>query len=346
MPAMSLPRSLATAALGAALATSTALQARAQSQALSFTGGVLLNPKIGFGNLGALGPASGVGPATGGTFNRTYANGFNRVDEEGNKEGRTGFWGYEVNTQISGDTLVLSSPGGATAVAISDAGDLAFPSGNLEYRGSMGSLGRAHWGLLLSVGYQNIGAEASGSWITDASVIEDRFSLGGLTPSDLPPAPYAGTSSTKTPRIGSNPDRSFRTLPGARQLSGNWEFDADLIPISGGLYTEAQLFGRLNAIAGAGVFVAFVNAEFRINERSTLAGEPTVTTRLADGTNDVIYGGFVQLGLDWALWEEASLVASARWQPCADFDHSVAGREVNVDFLSAIAIHIGFAMRF
>lgn len=343
---MSLPRSLTSAALGTVLTAATALPVLAQSQALSFTGGILLNPKIGFGNLGALGPATGIGPATGGNFNRTYANGFNRVDNEGNQEGRTGFWGYEVNTQISGDTLVLSSPGGATAVAVSDAGNLAYPSGNLEYRGSMGSLGRAHWGLLLSVGYQNIGAETSGSWITDASVIEDRFSLGGLTPADLPPAPYAGTSSTKTPRIGSTPDRSFRTLPGARQLSGTWEFDADLIPISGGLYAETQIVGRLNAIAAAGVFVAFVNADLRFREQSTLAGQPTVTTQAGEGTNDVIYGGFAQLGLDWALWENASLVASARWQPCDDFNHSVAGREVNVDFLSAIAIHIGFAMRF
>lgn len=334
------------AAVGASVLAAATHPVHAQSQVLSFTGGVLLNPEISFKGLGMLPPSSTAGPAAGNAVNRTYANGFNRVDDTGNADGHTGNWGYEVNTQISGNALVLSAPGGAASVSISEAGDFAYPSGNLEYRGSMGTLGSAGWGILLSIGYQNISAETSGSYITDATVIEDRFALDGLTASDLPPAPYAGSASTKTPRIGSLPDRSFRTLPGARQLDGRWEFDADLIPISGGVYLETQLAGRLNAIAAAGVFVAFVNADLRIHERSTLVGEPTLTTRTGEGSNDVIYGGFVQLGLDWALWENASLVASARWQPSENFNHSVAGREVNVDFASAVAVHLGFALRF
>lgn len=337
-------RWFATVTLGtAALA---GLRVHAQSQSLAFTGGVLLNPRISFHNLGPLGPSSAAGPATGAAVNRTYDDGYNRVDADGNKENATGNWGYSNAGQLGRDHLVMSAPGGAAPLNFDDAGDFLSPAGNLEYRGSMGALGNSDWGILLSIGYQSLSADRSGTYLTDAYQLHDSYGLNGLATADLPAPGYAGTSSSKSPRIGSVPTRSLGTLPGGRTLSGNWDFSADLIPIGGGLYVESQLLGRLNGIAAAGVFAAFVNADLRFTERSTVGTLPTVTTRGGEGSNDVIYGGFVQLGLDWALWENASLVASARWQPAQEFNHSVAGREASVDFLTAMAVHLGFSLRF
>lgn len=340
---MNLPRSLQLA-IGTAWLGS--LAAHGQSQSLAFTGGVLLNPQVNFRNLGRFDASTAAGPATGAAVNRTYTDGFNRVDAGGNREGDTGNWGYLNASQISGDQMVMTAPGGATTVSLHDTGDFVNPSANLEYRGSLGSIGSSAWGLLIDVGYQSVGGRASGTFTTDYSVIEDRFALQGLTAADLPPAPYAGTPNTKSPRIGAEPSRTYRVTPGGRLLSGEWRLDADLIPVSGGLYWESQLVGRLNAIVSAGVFVAFVNADLRFTEHSTFAGRPTVTTQAGEGTNDVIYGGFAELGLDWALWENASLVIGARWQPAQDFNHSVAGREASVDFSTAVAIHAGFSLRF
>ena len=62
-----------------------------------------------FRNLGGFASASRPGPATGSNVDRTYDNGFNKVDVSGNAGGQTWFWGYNDASQIVGDTVVMSS---------------------------------------------------------------------------------------------------------------------------------------------------------------------------------------------------------------------------------------------
>lgn len=342
LPSFRLPAAVAVAVASLALAG----DARGQSQSLAFTGGALLNTQVNFRNLGSWPALANPGPATGGAVDRTYDNGYNRVDAGGNPDGTTVHWGYLDAGQIVGNHLVLSAGSTSATASIDDAANFIEPSGNLEYRGSMGGLGSADWGILLGIGYQTIGAEAEGTFAGDARIIDDSFSLLGASPDLLPAAPYSGGPESAGPRIGSVPSRSFRELPGRRLLTGYWELEANVIPITGGLYLETQLVGRLNGIVSAGVLAMFINADLKFSETSTIGTGPAVTTRAGDGTNDFLLGGFAQLGLDWALWENASLVAGARWQPTERFSHSVSGREAEIDFTTAFAVHAGFSMRF
>ncbi len=319
---------------------------QAQSQSLAFTGGVLLNPRINFRNLGAIPPSAAAGPATGSAVNRTYDNGFNRVDASGNREQATANWGYQDGTQLVGDTLALSADGGSAAAEIEDAGDFLNPSGNLEYRGSLGPVGSSDWGILLGIGYQTVGASESRTLTTDTWLQRDAYSLNGLTATDLPAAPYAGSADLKTPRIGSVPARTLSAVTGGRLLTGHWELEAEMIPFTGGVYLESQILGRLNTVISAGILAVIINADLKYEEQSTVGNAATVVSRGSDGTNDFVFGGFVQAGLDWALWEDASLVASARWQPTEHFSHSSAGREAEIDSTLAFSVHAGFSMRF
>ena len=331
----------------ALVALALAPSAPGQSQSLSFVGGVLLNAKTSFGNLGAHPASAKPGAPTGGAVDRTYDDGFNRVDASGNERNTTVYYGYRNDGQVGAENLVLSASSAPGNVAFSDVGEFILPSGFLEYRGSLGPLGKKlDWGMVLGVGYQTAGGEESGTVVTDADRLEDRFSLNGFPPRDFPAAPYNGTATGDVPRIGSVPSRTQGTAPGARVLSGTWELDTDLIPITGGFYLEGQLAGSLNGIVSAGVLAMIVNADFQYREVSTMAGLPPVTTQGGEGAEPVLFGGFVQLGLDWALWEKASLVASARWQPTESFDHSVDGRTAEIDFTAAFAVHAGFAFRF
>lgn len=318
----------------------------AQNQSLAFTGGVLLNTSVNFRGLGRHTTSAQPGPATGGAVNRTYDNGYNRIDATGNADDTTVNYGYRSASQVGAFGVVMTSASADGSVSVDDVGSFLEPSANLEYRGSLGSWGESDWGVLLGVGYQTVNQDVADTFLTDASLIEDTFSLGNAGREDLPPAPYNGTATGEVPRIGSNPNRSLRTAPGSRLLSGNWKFTSELIPVTGGLYLEFQLAGRLNAIVSAGMLAAFVNAELRYQETSTIGALPSVHDDGADGTNDFILGGFAQLGVDWALWENASLVAGARWQPTETFSHSVEGRTVELDFTSAFAVHAGFSIRF
>lgn len=321
--------------------------ARAQTQSLAFTGGVLLNTKVNFRNLGAHQTAAQPGAATGGQVNRTYDDGYNKVDATGNLGNTTGNWGYRRSDQFhrSGDIVLSRGTADGTA-EMPDVGSFIQPSGNLEYRGSLGPIGSSDWGILLGVGYQAVSAEEAGTFITDATLVEDAFSTGDLPPGLVPPPPYSGTANTAAPRIGSVPARTQRTVVGGRTVTGTYDFDADLIPITGGIYFETQLAGRLNAIVSAGILAMYVNAELRYQETSTIGSLPPVYSAGADGGEEFIIGGFAQLGIDWALWEKASIFASARWQPAETYGHSVNGREAEIDFMAAFAVHAGISFRF
>ncbi len=344
-PAGRLPR-FASAAGAALVAWGSVSDVSAQNQSLAFTGGVLLNTSVNFRNLGLHASTSQPGPATGGAVNRSYDNGYNRVDATGNDGDSTVNYGYRSTSQLGADGLALTSASADGTVAVDDVGDFIEPSGNLEYRGSLGSIGASDWGILLGIGYQTVNGDVSGSFVTDAALTEDRFDLGGVGREDMPAAPYVGTADGTAPRIGSIPTRNLRSASGGRVLMGNWKFMSELIPITGGLYLETQLAGRLNAVVSAGMLAMYVNAEIRYQETSTIGVLPPAESDGADGTNDFVLGGFVQLGLDWALWETVSIVAGARWQPTETFSHSVSGRTAELDFTNAFAVHAGFSIRF
>lgn len=341
------PRAWLAALTGMGIVGGVASTAWGQAQSLSFTAGVLLNSKVSFHGLGAHAASSQPGPLAGGAVDRVYDDGFVKVDGQGNPQDTTVNWGYQSAEQVRGERLYLTSRSAAGDTSIEDSGDFLAPSANLEYRGSLGSLGESDWGVVLGLGYASLGAKESGTFATAVNVVEDSYSLGNTSLADLPAAPYSGDPSSSGPSITSVPRRTAMVLPGARLLTGRWAFDADLFPVTGGLYYETQLAGRLNGIVSAGALAMFVNSRFEFKEHSVIAGlrdESSASGRESDSS--FIFGGFVGLGLDWAIWENASLVAAARWQPTETFSQGVRGREVEMDFTSAFAVHAGFSMRF
>ncbi len=326
--------------------TATPVAVLAQSQSLTFSGGALLNAHVNFSRLGAYGSVAGAGPETGGAIARNYDDGFNRVDATGNAENTTVNWGYRGATQLRDDQLVLSTTSSPGTLSRSDAGDFVQPSANLEYRGSLGDAGNSDWGLLIGIGYQHIDGRASGTFMTTAEVLEDSYSLNGTPPEALPPAPFEGSPDADVPRIGSVPTRTIRTLGDARVLNGTWALDTDVFPITGGLYLESQLTGRLNSVLSAGILALIISSDQSYRESSTIGTSEPVTVSGHGGSSDFVVGGFVQLGLDWALWDKASLTAAARWQPSESFRDSIDGRRAEIDFASAFAVHAGVSFRF
>src|SRR5262249_32836648 len=68
-----------------------------------------LNIRADFKKLGGFAPLSDPGAATGSAVNRTYDNGYNKVDISTNAGGLTWFWGYQNANQIQGNSLVMES---------------------------------------------------------------------------------------------------------------------------------------------------------------------------------------------------------------------------------------------
>jgi hypothetical protein len=170
--------------------------------------------------------------------------------------------------------------------------------------------------------------EDGGDFVHPSANLEYRGSLGALGTSDWGLLLGLGYQP-----IGAEVNGDF----------GYFDFSADLLPIASGLYLETQLAGRLNGVLSAGFLAVLINGDLRYRED---IGTPPVTSEGSTDSNTAVFGGFVQLGLDWAFWEKASVVAMARWQPTESFRLDVNGREAEVDFLTAFAVQAGITFRF
>jgi hypothetical protein len=344
---MNIPRRFIRALTPAAVAITLAQDAPAQlQQRLAFTGGAWFNVQVNFRNLGAFPSAGDPGPALGGAINRDYEDGFNRVDATGNDGNTTANWRYQDAAQVREGTLVMSSRSSGGGASIEDTGDDILPSGNLQYRGSLGSAGECEWGVLLGVGYAHLEADSSESLRADATLLEDTFSLAGTLPGDLPPAPYVGSPDAQGARIGSVPTRTTSTIPGGLTISGQREFEADIVPFTAGLYLECPLTGELSAVIGAGAIAAWIDGSFSYSEVNIIGSSAPFTSQGSRSESDFIFGGFVELGLDWRIWEKASLVLSGRWQPMESFELEANERRAEVEFDSSFAAYAGLALHF
>lgn len=171
--------------------------------------------------------ASNPGPAAGGTSDRFYDNGYNRVDSTGNAPAvvggppSTSFFGYASDAQVvnavGAGTLSLHSVqlnGGDYTQRLDN--KIEFPGVDLFYRydWKAGPAWRASWEIGGSYNYFNW--SQNGAPGATVNLLTDVFQLGGVT---LFPgaAPYNGpaTALPGSPVIGSTPGRTEATAAAA-----------------------------------------------------------------------------------------------------------------------------------
>ncbi len=176
---------------------------------------VWLNAKAKFTATRATNP----GPAAGGAVDRTYDDGYNRVDSTGNAPAipggppSTSFFGYasdaQVNNAVGAGTLDLHSVelnGGGYTRSLDNQ---PFPGLDLFYRYDWRASGKWRLSWEAGVAYNCFKWQQNGDPNSTVNLITDVFQLGGVT---LFPgaAPYSGPSVALpgSPVIGSTPTRT------------------------------------------------------------------------------------------------------------------------------------------
>lgn len=176
-----------------------------------------------------------VDPSTAAKTDRTYDDGFNKVDASGNLgdgtatglPSRTGNFGFISDSQVDlkAGTLALHRTS-ALGGLYRDAGNTAErPSWQVNLRLSLADvkLDRRDWGVEAGLDWARFKDASSGPVAASVRVLTDTYALGGVVPQR---APYSGRFSPLPgdQRIGDTPTRSIATVAGT--LNGSRSFSA------------------------------------------------------------------------------------------------------------------------
>ena len=181
------------------------------------------------------GANASVDPSTAAKTDRTYDDGFNKVDASGNLgdgtatglASRTGNFGFISDSQVDlkAGTLALHRTSALDGI-YRDAGNTAErPSWQVNLRLSLADvkLNRRDWGAEAGLDWARFKDASTGPAAASLRVLTDTYALGGVVPQR---APYTGRFSPLPgdQRIGDTPTRSNATVAGS--LNGSRSFSA------------------------------------------------------------------------------------------------------------------------
>ncbi|MDB6028334.1 MAG: hypothetical protein JWM68_4557 [Verrucomicrobiales bacterium] len=300
------------------------------------------NVSTKFNNLGGFTARSNPGPATGSAVDRTYDDGFNRVDVSGNAGGQTWFWGYNSASQVVGDSIVMSSrsSNGNQGVEASDD-----PQHGIEvtYNLELGGSKRWRWGLEAGANYAALNITDNRSLSGNVTTISDAFALNGVTP---PMAPYAGTFIGPGVMIGSTPTRTVTTTPGGATILGERQLDANLFGMRLGPYIELPLSRRFAISFSGGLALLEVSSDFQFRETVNIAGIGTSSRSGSSSEDAFMAGGYVSGNVSFQLTDKFSLFTGVQFYNLGTHTQEANGKSAELDLGTSIGVVLGGSYSF
>jgi hypothetical protein len=318
------------------------------------------NLNVDFKNVGGFVAPHNPGPATGGAVDRTYADGFNKVDITGNNHGpgfenTTWNWGYSHSTQIvpnpaNPQAVVMhsySSPGATVANRDDD------PAPGVEVTYFRQLLNKKSWrlGLEGAFAYTDLTVNDSGPAGATISQLSDGYAVPpDLTGQPLPPPGYQGTRAGipggSNPVISSFPSRSIAPLAGT--VNGFHNFGSDLFNFRLGPCIEVPLSQKIAVNVSGGFALVYAHSDF--NYRETLSG-PGIGTLSYAGNNahsDVLPGGYVAAGISAEFTKGWAAFVGAQFENVGTYTHnsSADNRQVVLDLSRAVFVTFGVSYSF
>ena len=303
-----------------------------------------LNIKARFSNLGGYTSGASPGPASGaGGLDRTYDDGFVRVDGSGNRGGLTWNWGYQSAAQIAGNDTVLMHATAAPANLASSAQSDPQWGGEFFYKRRLARQSWGAWGVETALGYVDLDTWDSQTLTGNAVVTTDSYPLGGLIP---PQAPYAGSLTGPGVLIGDSPTRTVTALAAGQVVSGRRELEGSLYNVRLGPYLTWPLGDRFSVQLGAGLAVGVVSGEFSFTEKLAASGTVLATRTGSSDRTDALWGGYAGVQFTYRLAKHVEAFAGAQFQYLQDFKVQAGAKEAELGLGETVFVTTGVQFRF
>jgi hypothetical protein len=316
------------------------------------------------GNVGK-GPSGGIGgpgPATGRGVDRTYDDGYNRVDISGNNGGLTWFWAYKNESQIVDDTVVMHSSS-AQSVNSKTTDDDPQHGFELTYNRELGRCEKTGWlwGLEGAFGWTDIDIRDRRPLVGGVHQIADAYALGGIDPTHnmIPPggnapAPYTdgegrifhpGTYEGPGSLIDDLPNRTMSSSRSGSVITGTRRFDADLFTYRLGPYVDMPIDDKWTFSFSAGAAVGVVNGDFSVRQNVSTGG--TSKFQSASGSNtDVVFGGYLSALIRYAIDEHWGVFVGGQYLGLTDYEAKAGGQKIEIDFARTANATMGVSFSF
>lgn len=272
--------------------------------------------------------------------NGIYDDGYVRVDDTGNAQGYTSYWGYNNQSQLSGSTLTMHSTTSYSANGSSEESGSVFPGFDMAYGGNLFYLGRARIGWDLGFGLLPINITES-QIITGVSVNQTvyTFYTGTIT---VPGAPYQGPyNSAGNPTIFSNPTSTNNTTISGGTVTGSSTLDVMFYTVRLGPSVYWDVNKYIGVSASAGPALGIVSGSYKYNEIVSAGGVSANNQGRIEAT-DLVYGGYVNATVMYHVpGENADIYLGAQFMPMGDANFSGGGREARLKLGGQVYISAG-----
>ena len=319
-----------------------------------------LNITADFKRLGGFPAPTDPGPDTGATENRTYDNGYNRVDSWGNNHpgypDTTWNWGFQGGDAVQGNSIVLhSSSSPANAVSKNnDDGDGINHGFEIAYQRELKREAKWRGGLEVAFGFTTLSINDKRVLHNEVNQITDTFAV----PSGVEVIPgypfgpndsYLGSYAGPGPVMDSSLDPGQRVrsvLTQATTITGRRELDADIYVFRLGPYVEFPLTEKLSLFVNGGLNIAIGATDFSYTETVTFDNATRAEHTEAGSQTDVLVGGYAGGGLSYALNDRWSVLAGAQFQTAGRSTNEQGGKESVLDMGETIIVTLGISCSF
>jgi hypothetical protein len=273
-----------------------------------------------------------------------YDDGYVRLDETGNAQGYTSFWGYESAAQYnagSGQLLMHSTTsftgqGGGSA-------DNDFSIGaELAYGGVIKRWERTRLGWEFGFGWLPFEISESSPFAALVNRDTYAFDTGGII---LPGAPFSGGSSGLGPTI-----RDVATLVGSDTapglVQGSQALDVDLFIFRLGPTFFYDVSRRVGVMVSAGPAAALVSQTYNYSESITFTDGSTASNHGSFSDSEFVYGGYVSVLGTYHVEAGGDIYLGFQYMPLSDSAISQSGREGSLDFSGQFLISAGINWTF
>ncbi len=271
-----------------------------------------------------------------------YDDGYVRVDQTGNAQGYTSYWGYNSASQIGG-------PSTAQTLTFHSANSFNLPSGNsrasdapytgfdLAYGETFAHLGSAGVGWELGFGLLPMAISDNRNLSATFTRTVHQFNAGGIV---LPTAPYNGGPSGLGPTISDvatalSPDTAIGTITGSRTL------DVTLYDLRLGPTLYWQLHPRVGVSVSGGPAVGLVRGDYRFNETDVFANGGIARNVGRFSKTETVYGGYANALALFRVEEHGEIFAGVQFMSLGDGKFSNAGREARLKLGAGLFFMVG-----
>jgi hypothetical protein len=309
-------------------------------------GRALFNVKAEFGH----GAATDPGPAGQSGVDRTYDNGYVRVDDSGNAGGVTWNWGFvDLPGQppsVSGNTLELrstTSPAQGTSNVEKDDPQPGFEIGYGRVLTPTDRNTRFLFGLEGAFNMTWLDIENNETIAGTSQTTVDTYDLSGLP--IIPSAPYTGSAPTPggpLPLLLGDQPTSRTITSSATTVTEQAQLEGNLYGINLGPFIELPLSDVVSLQARGGLSAVLAEVDFDFTE--SISGGSTTSGAVSE--DEWLFGGYAELRLTIAVARHVNVYLSGGYQHVEDFDITAGSQTVKLDLGSVITAGAGVIISF